>query len=95
MQRAHYRPTWAIQFGERVRNRRHELEAKLGRSISQQQLGELAGLHRTFVGHIEQGATNVTLRTIIRLAAALDLDPSELVQDLEPDPKDSASSGGS
>jgi transcriptional regulator with XRE-family HTH domain len=47
-------------------------------------------LHRTFVGHVEQGSTNVTLRTIVRIAAALGVDPAELVHQLDPDPDDGA-----
>jgi transcriptional regulator with XRE-family HTH domain len=87
MQRASHRPIWAIRFGERVRERRQARE----RPLSQQALGELAGLHRTFVGHVEQGATNVTLRTIVRLADALGVDPAELVRGLTPDPADARS----
>lgn len=82
MQRRTYRPLWARVFGERVRERRQK------QSVTQEQLGDRAGLHRTFVGHVEQGATNVTLRSILQLADALDVDPADLVAGLAPDPAD-------
>jgi transcriptional regulator with XRE-family HTH domain len=65
-------------FGQRVRARRHELE------MSQEALAASAGLHWTFVGQVERGRRNLTLHNILKLAAALKLDPSDLVQGLKP-----------
>lgn len=45
-------------FGERIRHLRTE------KGLSQEQLAELADLHRTFIGRIERGETNVTLENI-------------------------------
>lgn len=42
------------------------------------------GLHFTYVSDVELGRRNVSLETILRVAAALDVDPSELVQGLSP-----------
>ena len=53
------------QFGERVRARRKVL------GLSQEELAELAGVHRTYVGMIERGEKNITLRNIAKLAKAL------------------------
>ena len=61
------------RFGKRLRDVR---EAE---GISQEALAANAGLHRTYVGLIERGERNVTLRTIERLAAALDVEMSELM----------------
>jgi len=63
-------------FGERVRARRQEL------GQSQEKLAEGTDLHWSFVGRIERGQANVTLRTIIRLGEVLDIDPGELVKGL-------------
>lgn len=41
------------------------------RGLSQEALGDLAGVHRTFVGHVERGETNVSIDTLERLAEAL------------------------
>ena len=68
-------------FGQRVRTRRTELQ------LSQEALATAAGLHWTFVGQVERGRRNLTLHNILKLAAALRLDPSELVRGLKP-PKD-------
>lgn len=68
----------AEELGRRVRASR-----KTAR-LSQEKLGELAGLHRTYIGHLERGEVNPSLYNIIRVAAALKVDPAELVQGLKP-----------
>ena len=55
---------------------------RLERSLSQEQLAHRAGLDRTYVSSCEAGRRNVTLRTICRLASALEVDPGELVSGL-------------
>ena len=62
------------RFGDRVRTLRKT------RGLSQEQLAELTGLHRTYIGGIERGERNVSLINIIRLAKALDVSPSDLLQ---------------
>jgi CheY-like chemotaxis protein/DNA-binding XRE family transcriptional regulator len=54
-------------FGISVRARRGRL------GISQEELAERAGLHRTYVCDIERGARNVSLKSIEKLAKALDI----------------------
>jgi transcriptional regulator with XRE-family HTH domain len=63
-------------FGERVR----ALRSRTG--LTQEELGAAAGLHRTYVGGVERGERNVSLVNILRLAAALRVDPAELVSGL-------------
>lgn len=53
--------------------------------ISQEKLGELADLHRTYVGHVERGEVNPSLYNVVRIAAALHVDPADLVQGLVPE----------
>lgn len=60
------------KLGKRVR----ELRKKLG--VSQDELGYLAGLHRTYIGSIERGEQNVSVDNIHRLAKALKVSPDEL-----------------
>ncbi len=48
------------------------------RGLTQEALAERAGLHRTYVGAIERGERNVSLRNILRLATALDVAPADL-----------------
>lgn len=62
-------------FGERVRALRRRS------NLSQEQLAEKSGLHRTYVSSLERGQRNVGLDNIRRLAAALGVRPAELFQD--------------
>lgn len=55
------------RFGKRI----HDERMRLG--ISQERLGELAKVHRTYVGMIERGEKNITLTNIEKLAKALNL----------------------
>lgn len=64
------------RFGTRIRERRLELD------VSQERLGELSGLHRTYIGGAERGERNVSLVNIVAIARALDIDPGRLVSDL-------------
>lgn len=64
-------------FGERVRQLRQ------AKSLSQEHLAELAGLHRNYIGGIERGERNISLLNILRLAKALGITPSELLKGLE------------
>lgn len=41
------------------------------RQISQEELAEICGLHRTYVGSVERGERNVTLSTLEAFAKAL------------------------
>ncbi|HET7486537.1 MAG TPA: helix-turn-helix transcriptional regulator [Acidimicrobiales bacterium] len=59
-------------FGQRVRVLRQD------RGLSQEQLAERSGLHRTYVSSLERGQRNVGLDNILRLAAALEVPAAEL-----------------
>ena len=65
------------KFGETVRNLRKRA------NLSQEDLAELCGLHRTYIGGIERGERNVALLNIIRIAEALKVSPCELFKGLE------------
>lgn len=51
------------------------------RGISQEELAELAGLHRTYIGSIERCERNVSIDNIAKLAAAFGISPSKLLED--------------
>ncbi|MDR3737495.1 MAG: helix-turn-helix transcriptional regulator [Terracidiphilus sp.] len=61
-------------FGATVR----DLRAKMG--YSQEMLAEKANLHRTYIGGIERGERNISLVNIVRLARALKVKPSQLLE---------------
>lgn len=49
------------------------------RGLTQSELAELAGLHRTYVGGIERGERNVSIDNLSRIASALDVAPHSLL----------------
>lgn len=60
-------------LGAVVRNFRLEL------GITQEELAWRARLHRTYVADIERGARNPTLRTVVCIAAALEVSLTSLL----------------
>ena len=57
-------------------------ESRLGNGMSQEDLGEAAGLHRTYIGHLERGEVNLSIVNLLKVAAALGVDAGELVKGL-------------
>lgn len=60
------------QFGERVR------ELRLARGLSQEELAFKSGMHRTYLGGVERGERNPSLKNIVAIAEALGITPSQL-----------------
>lgn len=61
-----------VLFGDAVRRHREE------RELTQEELADRAGIHRTYLSDIERGSRNPSLVNIARLAGALKLSLSEL-----------------
>ena len=61
-------------FGDNVRKYRG-LEG-----ISQEELGYRAGLHRTYIGMIERAEKNITLLNMEKIANALNVEISQLLE---------------
>lgn len=55
-------------------------EYRSEKSLSQEELAEKCGLHRTYIGSIERGERNVTLSTLEILANSLDISISQLLR---------------
>ncbi len=55
--------------------------ARLRREWSQEQLAFECGLHRTYIGAVERGEKNLTLKNLIKVAKSLDTLASELMAD--------------
>jgi DNA-binding XRE family transcriptional regulator len=52
-------------------------------AMSQEELGGLAGLHRTEIGMLEQGSRLARVDTLMKLAGALSIDPTELLRGIK------------
>lgn len=52
--------------------------------MTQEDLAEVAGLDRSYVGGVERGERNVSLLNILRLANALRVNPDRLLKNLAP-----------
>lgn len=61
-------------FGKRLR------ELREAEGWSQEEFADRAGLHRTYVSAVERGVRNPTLSVLARIAKALGITLSELVQ---------------
>ena len=72
------------RFGEAVRHWRNQ------RRLSQEQLAQRAGVHRTYVSDIERGMRNVSLQNIEKLARALEIPIVTLFADPDDKPVQSA-----
>jgi transcriptional regulator with XRE-family HTH domain len=59
-------------FGLRVK------QLRLSKKISQEELGALSNLDRTYISGIERGKRNVTLKNILQIASALGVSALEL-----------------
>lgn len=56
---------------------------RVARGLSQEQFADVLGVHRTYMGGVERGERNLTLRTVERLAEHIGLDPLGLLTDPE------------
>ena len=67
------RTSESIAVGERLR------ELRTAHGWTQEQLAEAAGMNWLQVGHIERGASDPKLSTILKLARALCVPPADLL----------------
>lgn len=72
------RKTLQKRFGRVIRTRRAALE------LSQEDLADQAGLHRTYISLLERGHRNPSLHILWKLARGLDVSLTGLVGELEP-----------
>jgi len=54
-------------------------EGRLALGVSQEEFAAQLGMHRTQLGHIEQGKKDCRLSTIIRIAKALNVPASSIL----------------
>lgn len=61
-----------LAFGQRVRYLRKN------KGISQEEMAAMAGIDRSYMGHIERGEKNITLTKIYQVSDALGIDVADL-----------------
>lgn len=61
------------RLGEAIRAKRHEMK------LSQEELAELSQIHCTYLSRVERGKKNISFENILRIAQALRLKPSWLM----------------
>jgi transcriptional regulator with XRE-family HTH domain len=66
-----------LALGERIRELRTE------RGYSQESFADRCGVHRTFMGTVERGESNLSFHNIAKVAATLGVTLSELFQNIE------------
>jgi transcriptional regulator with XRE-family HTH domain len=62
-------------FSQRLR------QIRQNKGLSQEELADLAGLHRTYVGSVERCERNISIDNMERLAKALDVDITDLLKE--------------
>ena len=66
-----------VAYGKAIRSIRQN------KRISQEELADLRGLHRTYISDIELGKRNVSLENIDKIAQALQVKKSEIFVEVE------------
>jgi transcriptional regulator with XRE-family HTH domain len=64
----------AVRFG------RNLFRCRRRAAMSQEELGNLASLHRTEIGMLEQGTRLARVDTLMKLVGALEVSPTELLE---------------
>lgn len=68
----------SVAFGRRLRKLRAE------HGLSQDDLADRTGIHPTAISRMERGLREPRVSTVLRLAEGFDVQPGELVDDLQP-----------
>lgn len=66
-----------VNFGDSLRAIRRS------KNLSQEELGQVTGLDRTYISGLERGKRNPTLKVIVHIAACLGTTASVLLEGLE------------
>ena len=73
----HKKLFFLVLFGEVIREIRKE------KKLSQEELANKSGLHRTYIGMVERGEKNISLKNISKLSKGLELPIPEIFKRLK------------
>jgi transcriptional regulator with XRE-family HTH domain len=66
-----------VALGQRIR------ELRLKRGYSQEAFADVCGVHRTFMGTVERGESNLSFSNLVKVSRALGITLSQLLSGLE------------
>ena len=66
-----------LALGQRIR------ELRLKKRLSQEGFADVVGVHRTWMGAVERGESNVSFTNLVLIARALEITLSQLLSGLE------------
>jgi transcriptional regulator with XRE-family HTH domain len=75
-------PSRNTEISSRARVASHVVDLRRRKGLTQANLAELSGLHRTYICSIEQGERNVSVDNLDRLAQAFGVDVARLLRPL-------------
>ena len=76
-------PRYSKEDGNILKQFGAAVKAGDGLGISQEALAEKAGLHRTYVGGVEQGRRNVSLLNIVKLSQVLGVEAASVFEHMK------------
>lgn len=56
--------------------------ARIDKAYSQEELADKTGLHRTYIGSVERGERNISLKNLLKITSALQIRLSDLFKEL-------------
>lgn len=57
-------------------------KVRLSSQLSQEELADKTNLHRTYIGSIERGERNITIKNLVIICKALDIKVSDLFREI-------------
>lgn len=64
-------------FGDKIK------EIRITKKLSQEELAEISGLHRTYIGMVERGERNISLKNIEKLSNAFGMNIYNIFKDIK------------
>ncbi|MEJ6663715.1 MAG: helix-turn-helix transcriptional regulator [Flavobacteriaceae bacterium] len=58
-------------------------KVRLNRGISQEDLAYICGLNRNYIGIIEKGQTNISMKVFLKLCKGLNENPADILKEVD------------